>query len=106
MGYYISKHEKIRGDKSIALIIVLQPPYSLVDREVEKEVLPYCRSQGLGVIVYSPMASGLLTGAMTRARVASLPASDWRSRDIEFHEPRFSKNLALVQRLREVGHRQ
>src|SRR2546430_16770802 len=105
MGYYISKHEKIRGDKSIALIIVLQPPYSLVRREVEQEILPYCRSEGLGVIVYSPMASGLLTGAMTRERADSLPASDWRSRDPEFQEPRLSKNLALVERLREVGER-
>jgi len=58
------------------------------------------------VIVYSPMASGLLTGAMTRARAASLPESDWRSRDVEFREPNLSKNLALVERLREVGHRQ
>jgi aryl-alcohol dehydrogenase-like predicted oxidoreductase len=58
------------------------------------------------VIVYSPMASGLLTGAMTRERAANLPPSDWRSRDIEFQEPRLSKNLALVERLREVGHRQ
>ena len=55
------------------------------------------------MIVYSPMASGLLTGAMTRARAASLPSSDWRSRDLEFHEPRLSKNLALVERLRGVG---
>jgi aryl-alcohol dehydrogenase-like predicted oxidoreductase len=57
------------------------------------------------VIVYSPMASGLLTGAMTRQRAASLPASDWRSRDLEFHEPKLSKNLALVERLRKVGER-
>jgi aryl-alcohol dehydrogenase-like predicted oxidoreductase len=78
-------------------------PYSLVRREVEQEILPYCRSNKLGVIVYSPMASGLLTGAMTRERAASLPNSDWRSRDVEFQEPRLSKNLALVERLREVG---
>jgi aryl-alcohol dehydrogenase-like predicted oxidoreductase len=83
----------------------LQPPYSLVRREVEQEILPYCRSEGLGVIVYSPMASGLLTGAMTRTRAANLPFSDWRSRDVEFHEPRLSKNLALVERLREIGQR-
>jgi aryl-alcohol dehydrogenase-like predicted oxidoreductase len=72
---------------------------------VEREVLPYCRSKGLGVIVYSPMASGLLTGAMTRERAATLPKSDWRSRDVEFREPALSKNLALVERLREVGQR-
>jgi aryl-alcohol dehydrogenase-like predicted oxidoreductase len=97
--------EEMRRAQAIAPITSLQPPYSLVRREVEQETLPYCRSEGLGVIVYSPMASGLLTGAMTRARAASLPASDWRSRDIEFHEPRLSRNLALVERLREVGQR-
>jgi aryl-alcohol dehydrogenase-like predicted oxidoreductase len=95
--------EEMRQAQAIAPITSLQPPYSLVRREVEQDILPYCRSEGLGVIVYSPMASGLLTGAMTRPRVAKLPASDWRSRDVEFHEPRLSKNLALVERLREVG---
>jgi aryl-alcohol dehydrogenase-like predicted oxidoreductase len=95
--------EELRRAQKIAPITSLQPPYSLVRREVEQEILPYCRSNGLGVIVYSPMASGLLTGAMTRARAASLPGSDWRSRDVEFKEPRLSKNLALVERLREVG---
>ena len=95
--------EEMRRAQAIAPITSLQPPYSLVRREVEPEILPFCRSNGIGVIVYSPMASGLLTGAMTRERAASLPASDWRSRDIEFHEPRLSKNLALVERLRQVG---
>ena len=97
--------EEMRQAQAIAPITSLQPPYSLVRREVEQDILPYCRSEGLGVIAYSPMASGLLTGAMTRERAASLPASDWRSRDVEFHEPRLSKNLALVERLREVGQR-
>ena len=97
--------EEMRRAQAIAPITSLQPPYSLVRREVEPEILPFCRSNGIGVIVYSPMASGLLTGAMTRERAASLPASDWRSRDIEFHEPRLSKNLALVERLRQVGNR-
>jgi aryl-alcohol dehydrogenase-like predicted oxidoreductase len=97
--------EELRRAQAIAPITSLQPPYSLVRREVEQEILPYCRSNGLGVIVYSPMASGLLTGAMTRERAASLPESDWRSRDLEFQEPRLSKNLALVERLREVGER-
>jgi aryl-alcohol dehydrogenase-like predicted oxidoreductase len=77
----------------------------LVRREVEQDILAYCRSTGLGTIVYSPMASGLLTGAMTRERAASLPNSDWRSRDLEFHEPKLSQNLALVERLRKVGER-
>jgi aryl-alcohol dehydrogenase-like predicted oxidoreductase len=97
--------EELRRAQAIAPITSLQPPYSLVRREVEQEILPYCRSNGLGVIVYSPMASGLLTGAMTRERAASLPDGDWRSRDVEFKDPRLSKNLALVERLREVGER-
>jgi aryl-alcohol dehydrogenase-like predicted oxidoreductase len=96
---------EMRRTDAIARITSLQPPYSLVRREVETEVLPYCRSNQIGTIVYSPMASGLLTGAMTRERAASLPNSDWRSRDLEFHEPKLSKNLALVERLREVGER-
>jgi len=96
---------ELRRAQKIAPITSLQPPYSLVRREVEQEILPYCRSTGRGVIVYSPMASGLLTGAMTRERAASLPASDWRSRDVEFQEPKLSKNLALVERLRKVGER-
>ena len=95
----------MRRAAAIYPITSLQPPYSLVRREVEPEILPYCRSNGLGVIVYSPMASGLLTGAMTRERAAGLPDSDWRSRDVEFQEPRLSKNLALVERLRQVGER-
>jgi aryl-alcohol dehydrogenase-like predicted oxidoreductase len=97
--------DELRRAQMIAPITSLQPPYSLVRREVEQEILPYCRSYGLGVIVYSPMASGLLTGAMTRQRAAALPNSDWRSRDVEFKEPALSKNLALVERLREVGQR-
>ena len=95
--------EELRRAQKIAPITSLQPPYSLVRREVEQEILPYCRSNGIGAIVYSPMASGLLTGAMTRERAASLPESDWRSRDVEFKDPRLSRNLALVERLREVG---
>jgi aryl-alcohol dehydrogenase-like predicted oxidoreductase len=97
--------EELRRARKIAPIASLQPPYSLVRREVEEEILPYCKSNRIGVIVYSPMASGLLTGAMTRERAANLPSSDWRSRDVEFKEPRLSRNLALVERLREAGER-
>ena len=97
--------EEMRRAQEIAPITSLQPPYSLVHREIEQKILPYCRSEKLGVIVYSPMASGLLTGAMTRERADALPSSDWRSRDAEFQEPRLSKNLALVERLREIGER-
>jgi aryl-alcohol dehydrogenase-like predicted oxidoreductase len=95
--------DQLRRAQTIAPVTSSQPPYSLVRREVEQEILPYCRSNHLGVVVYSPMASGLLTGAMTRERAANLPDSDWRSRDVEFKEPRLSRNLALVHRLREVG---
>ena len=96
---------QMRRAQSIAPITSLQPPYSLVRREIETEILPFCRREGLGVIVYSPMASGLLTGSMTRERAAKLPADDWRHRDPEFHEPRLSDNLAIVDRLRAVGAR-
>jgi aryl-alcohol dehydrogenase-like predicted oxidoreductase len=97
--------DQLERARAIAPITSLQPPYSLIRREVEEEILPYCSAKDIGVIVYSPMASGLLTGAMTRQRAASLPSSDWRSRDIEFTEPKLSKNLALVERLRAVGQR-
>ena len=94
---------QLRRAEKIAPVTSLQPPYSLIRREIESDILPYCYSNGIGVIVYSPMASGLLTGAMTRERAAKLPDSDWRSRDLEFREPKLSQNLALVERLREVG---
>jgi len=95
--------DQLRRAEKIAPVTSLQPPYSLIRREIEPKILPHCRSNGIGVIVYSPMASGLLTGAMTRERAAKLPDSDWRSRDVEFIEPKLSNNLALVERLREVG---
>ena len=91
--------------QAIAPITSLQPPYSLVRPEVEPEILPFCDQEGIGVIVYSPMASGLLTGAMTRERIARLPADDWRKNSPEFNEPRLSANLAIVERLRVVGNR-
>jgi aryl-alcohol dehydrogenase-like predicted oxidoreductase len=94
---------QLRRAERIAPVISLQPPYSLIRREVEPDILPYCHSHGIGVIVYSPMQSGLLTGTMTRERVEKLPDNDWRSRDPEFREPKVSKNLALVERLRKIG---
>lgn len=96
---------QMKRAKAIAEITALQPPYSLIRREIEPEVLPYCMQQEIGVIVYAPMASGLLTGAMTAERAAALPADDWRKRSPEFNEPKLSRNLALVQRLRAVGMR-
>jgi aryl-alcohol dehydrogenase-like predicted oxidoreductase len=87
----------------IAPVTSLQPRYSLVHREIEEEILPYCLSEGIGVIVYSPMASGLLTGAMTRERAARLPKDDWRRGYPDFTEPNLSHNLALVERMREIA---
>jgi aryl-alcohol dehydrogenase-like predicted oxidoreductase len=96
---------QINRAEKIAKPTSLQPPYSLIRRNVEKEILPYCRQEGIGVISYAPMASGLLTGAMTRERAAALPADDFRSKSPEFREPRLSKNIELVERLRTVGAR-
>lgn len=85
-------------------ITSLQPPYSLVRREIEAGVLPYCEDQNVGVLAYSPMASGLLTGAWTRERHASLPADDWRrEKNKQFQEPLFTRNLKLVDLLRQIG---
>ena len=95
--------DQLRRCREIAPVTSLQPPYSLVHRDVEESILPYCRREGIGVIVYSPMASGLLTGAMTRERAASLPDDDWRKGHPDFTEPNLSRNLALVEKLREVG---
>lgn len=97
--------KQMRRAKAIAPITSLQPPYSLINRSVEEDILPYCLREGIGVIVYSPMASGLLTGAMTRERAAKLPKDDWRRTDPEFNEPRLFRNLQLVERLREVAKR-
>jgi aryl-alcohol dehydrogenase-like predicted oxidoreductase len=97
--------QQLRRAQDIAPVTSLQPRYSLVHREIEDEILPYCLEQHIGVIVYSPMASGLLTGAMTRERAARLPQDDWRKGHLDFTEPNLSRNLALVERLREIGHR-
>src|SRR5579862_2348427 len=97
--------KQLRRAKSIAPITSLQPPYSLINRAVEEDILPYCLREGIGVIVYSPMASGLLTGAMTRERVSRLPQDDWRKTDPEFNEPKLSRNLAIVDRLKEIAQR-
>ncbi|MGA8235224.1 MAG: aldo/keto reductase, partial [Candidatus Sulfotelmatobacter sp.] len=96
---------QLRRAQAIAPVTSLQPPYSLVHREIEAEILPYCLREGIGVIVYSPMASGLLTGAMTRERAARLPKDDWRRTNPDFTEPNLSRNLELVERLREIAKR-
>jgi aryl-alcohol dehydrogenase-like predicted oxidoreductase len=99
-NFDVAKLDEIR---KIAPVTSLQPPYSLVDPHIEKAELPYCAAQGIGVIVYSPMYSGLLTGAMTTGRVASLPPDDWRSRDPEFRPPRIERHLRLVEVLRAIA---
>jgi aryl-alcohol dehydrogenase-like predicted oxidoreductase len=87
----------------IAPITSLQPPYSLLVRKIEPEILPYARENNIGVLCYSPMRAGLLTGKMTRERALSLPENDWRSRDADFKEPKLSRNLELVELLRKIG---
>jgi aryl-alcohol dehydrogenase-like predicted oxidoreductase len=97
--------KQLKRAQAIAPVTSLQPPFSLLHREIEEEILPYCLRQGIGVIVYSPMASGLLTGAMTRERAARLPQDDWRHGHPDFTEPNLSRNLQLVDRLREIARR-
>jgi aryl-alcohol dehydrogenase-like predicted oxidoreductase len=96
---------QIKRAQKIAPVTSLQPPYSILRRQIEAETLPYCEHQGIGVIVYAPMFSGMLTGAMTRERAAALPANDFRSRNPEYKEPKLSQNLALVEKLKEIGAR-
>ena len=96
---------ELQKASEIAPVTSVQPPYSLIRREIENDLLPFCQRENIGVIVYSPMASGLLTGAMTRERVANLPTDDWRRGNPEFQEPKLLQNLALVERLRATGAR-
>ena len=97
--------EQMRRAHAIAPVETLQPPYSLVDRAVEEDILPFAERAGIGVIAYSPMGSGLLSGAMTRERIASLPDNDWREHDERFSEPALSRHLATVERLEAVAER-
>jgi len=97
--------EQLRRIQQIAPVETLQPPYSLVDRAVEDDILPFAEREGIGVIAYSPMGSGLLSGAMTRERIAALPDDDWRKRDERFTEPALSRHLATVARLENVAER-
>jgi aryl-alcohol dehydrogenase-like predicted oxidoreductase len=91
--------------RAIAPITSLQPPYSAVSPEVQDTHLPYCQEHGIGVIVYSPMKSGLLTGKMTRERVAALPEDDFRRRAPAFQEPQLTRNLALADLMKQIGAR-
>jgi aryl-alcohol dehydrogenase-like predicted oxidoreductase len=90
---------------AIAPITSLQPPYSMIRREVEAETLPYVHANGIGVIAYSPMGSGMLTGSMTRERVASLASDDWRTRSAYFQEPMLSRNLTIAEKVKQIATR-
>ena len=95
--------EQMERIKEIALVETLQPPYSMLVRGVEDEILPYCGENNIGVIVYSPMRNGLLTGKMTPERIQNMPSDDWRRNNEDFNEPRLSRNLELVDILRDIG---
>jgi aryl-alcohol dehydrogenase-like predicted oxidoreductase len=97
--------EQLRRIQQIAPVETLQPQYSLIESDAEREILPFAEGHGIGVIVYSPMGSGLLTGKMTRERIERLPDDDWRKRDERFQEPQLSEHLALVERLKAVAER-
>lgn len=97
--------EQLRRIQQIAPVETLQPQYSLIERDVERELLPFAEREGIGAIVYSPMGSGLLTGRMTRERIENLADDDWRKRDERFNEPQLSRTLALVARLEAVADR-
>jgi aryl-alcohol dehydrogenase-like predicted oxidoreductase len=91
--------------KRIVDPVSLQPPYSLIDRDIENAILPFCERNDIGVIVYSPMASGLLTGKMSRQRIDALPPDDLRRSKPAFREPALSRNLAIAERLRFIAAR-
>ena len=95
--------DQMRRAQAIAPITSLQPPYAVVRREIEAEILPFCLSQNIGVIVYSPMYAGLLTGAMTKERVANFLSEDWRRNLPGFQESALSRNLQVVEHLREIA---
>jgi aryl-alcohol dehydrogenase-like predicted oxidoreductase len=97
--------EQLRQVQQIAPVETLQPQYSLIERGAERKILPFAEHEGIGVIAYSPMGSGMLTGAMTRERIAKLPENDWRKHDARFNEPALSRNLDLVARLQYVAER-
>ena len=95
--------DQLRRIIPIAPVATLQPPYSMLRPAIEQTLLPFCMEQNIGVIVYSPMLSGMLSGAMTRERAANFSADDWRRNNKEFQEPRLSANLELVELLKRIG---
>ncbi len=98
-------HQQMERIRGIAPITSLQPPYSAISPEIGEETLPYCAQHGIGAIVYSPMKSGLLTGAMTKDRVAAFPSDDFRRNALSFQEPHLTKNLKLAELMRTIGAR-
>jgi aryl-alcohol dehydrogenase-like predicted oxidoreductase len=88
----------------IAPVSSNQLPYSAVRPEIREEILPFCEANNIGVIVYSPLQAGLLSGKMSKERIVNLPDSDWRARDDQFNEPRLSRNLALQDLMREIAY--
>jgi aryl-alcohol dehydrogenase-like predicted oxidoreductase len=96
---------QMKRAQAITPITSLQPPYAVARREIEKEILPFCSAENIGVIVYSPMYAGLLTGAMTKERVVNFLPEDWRRNLPGFKEPALSRNLRLVEFLRTIGAR-
>jgi aryl-alcohol dehydrogenase-like predicted oxidoreductase len=89
--------------QAIAPVTSLQPPYSMLSPEIEAAALPFCAAHNIGVIVYSPMKSGMLTGAMTRERIAAMPDDDFRKRTPSFKEPLLTRNLKLAELLKKIG---
>jgi aryl-alcohol dehydrogenase-like predicted oxidoreductase len=101
-NFSVAQLERVQA---IRPVVSLQPPYSMLKRDVEAEILPWCAAHDVGVVAYSPMQAGLLTGAFTKARAASLGADDWRSRSPFFQEPQLSNNLRIVDGLRPIAAR-
>jgi aryl-alcohol dehydrogenase-like predicted oxidoreductase len=105
VGLSNHKVEQLERAEPLGHVDTLQPPFSPIRRDVADAELPWCRAHQTGVIVYSPMQSGLLTGSFSEARAAALPAGDWRSRSPEFQAPKLQNNLALADALRPVAAR-
>jgi aryl-alcohol dehydrogenase-like predicted oxidoreductase len=95
--------QQLARAQAIAPVTSLQPPYSMIQADIEAEILPYCGANNIGTIVYSPMKSGMLTGAMSRERIAAMPDDDFRKRTPNFQEPLLTRNLNLVEVLRGIG---
>lgn len=95
--------DQLQRAEKIAPITSLQPPYNLIRQDAAESILPYCEQQNIGVIVYSPMASGLLSGKMSRERIAAMDPTDWRKTNPDFTEPNITRNLALQELLAEIG---